>query len=154
MTATTARNITSNKKDLSSEQREELRRALKARFEKNMSRHKGLEWARVQAKLEVNAEKLLSLNEMGLWARIRQSANWRGFQDFAFSIESDGLGDGHVAAANRAGAGIVQVVGPLKSLADKPSLNSGQPSRRFLIITDLKDSSQIVLRQSSKYGSR
>ena len=66
MTATTARNITSNKKDLSSEQREELRRALKARFEKNMSRHKGLEWARVQAKLEVNAEKLLSLNEMGL----------------------------------------------------------------------------------------
>ena len=38
--------------------------ALKARFEKNMNRHKGLEWAKVQAKLEANAEKLWSLNEM------------------------------------------------------------------------------------------
>src|SRR2546429_6677239 len=37
---------------------------LRARFEKNMSRHKGLEWAKVQAKLEANAEKLRSLNEM------------------------------------------------------------------------------------------
>jgi hypothetical protein len=37
---------------------------LKARFEKNMNRHKGLEWAKVQAKLEANAEKLWSLNEM------------------------------------------------------------------------------------------
>jgi hypothetical protein len=54
----------SNKKKLSSEQREELLRALKARFEKNMNRHKGLEWAKVQAKLEANAEKLWSLNEM------------------------------------------------------------------------------------------
>ena len=59
-----ARNINSNKKDLSPEQREELLRALKARFEKNMNRHKGLEWAKVQAKLEVNAEKLWSLKEM------------------------------------------------------------------------------------------
>jgi len=49
---------------LSPEQREELLRALKARFEKNMNRHKGLEWAKVQAKLEANAEKLWSLNEM------------------------------------------------------------------------------------------
>src|SRR2546427_7223934 len=49
---------------LSPEQREELLRALKARFEKNMNRHQGLEWAKVQAKLEVNAEKLWSLNEM------------------------------------------------------------------------------------------
>jgi hypothetical protein len=49
---------------LSPEQREELLRALKARFEKNMNRHKGLEWAQVQAKLEANAEKLWSLNEM------------------------------------------------------------------------------------------
>ena len=64
MRATRARNINSNKKDLSPEQREELLRALKARFEKNMNRHKGLEWAKVQAKLEVNAEKLWSLNEM------------------------------------------------------------------------------------------
>jgi hypothetical protein len=54
----------SNKKKLSPEQREELLRALKARFEKNMSRHKGLEWAKVRAKLEANAEKLWSLNEM------------------------------------------------------------------------------------------
>src|SRR6266850_2211233 len=56
--------ITSNKKELSPKQSEELLRALKARFEKNMSRHKGLEWAKVQAKLEANAEKLWSLNEM------------------------------------------------------------------------------------------
>ena len=49
---------------LSKEQREELLRALKARFEKNMNRHKGLEWAEVQAKLEANPEKLWSLNEM------------------------------------------------------------------------------------------
>ena len=52
------------KKKLSVEQREELLMALKARFEKNMSRHKGLEWAKVQAKLEANTEKLWSLNEM------------------------------------------------------------------------------------------
>ena len=50
--------------NLSKKQREELVRALKARFEKNMNRHKGLEWAKVQAKLEANAEKLWSLNEM------------------------------------------------------------------------------------------
>jgi hypothetical protein len=49
---------------LSKKQREELLRALKARFEKNMNRHKGLEWANVQAKLEATAEKLWSLNEM------------------------------------------------------------------------------------------
>ncbi|HEY1525977.1 MAG TPA: DUF4256 domain-containing protein [Candidatus Angelobacter sp.] len=54
----------SNKKDLSPKQREELLKALKARFEKNMDRHQGLEWAQVQAKLEANAEKLWSLNEM------------------------------------------------------------------------------------------
>jgi hypothetical protein len=52
------------KKELSSEQREELLRALKARFEKNMNRHKGLEWAKVKAKLEAHAEKLWSLHEM------------------------------------------------------------------------------------------
>src|SRR5213594_3669764 len=63
MRATRARNINSNK-DLSAEQREELLRELKARFEKNMNRHKGLEWAQVQAKLEANTEKLRSLNEM------------------------------------------------------------------------------------------
>ncbi len=51
-------------KDLKAKQREELLRALKTRFEKNMNRHKGLEWAKVQAKLEANPEKLWSLNEM------------------------------------------------------------------------------------------
>ena len=53
-----------NKKELSPAQREELLRALKARFERNLNRHKGLEWAKVQAKLERNAEKLWSLHEM------------------------------------------------------------------------------------------
>src|SRR6266496_2358547 len=57
-------NINSNKRELSPEQPEELLRALKARFEKNMNRHEGLEWTKVQAKLEANVEKLWSLNEM------------------------------------------------------------------------------------------
>ena len=52
------------KKELSPEQREELLRELKARFEKNMNRHEGLEWVKVQEKLEANTEKLWSLNEM------------------------------------------------------------------------------------------
>jgi hypothetical protein len=56
--------IKSNKKELSPKQREELLGALKDRFEKNVNRHKGLEWAKVQTKLETNAEKLWSLNEM------------------------------------------------------------------------------------------
>ena len=55
---------TSGKQELSAGQREELLGVLKARFEKNMNRHKGLEWAKVQAKLETNPEKLWSLNEM------------------------------------------------------------------------------------------
>ena len=45
-------------------ERDELLAILKARFEQNMNRHKGLEWAKVQAKLEANTEKLWSLNEM------------------------------------------------------------------------------------------
>ena len=57
-------NINSNKRELAPKQREELLRVLKARFEKNMNRHKGLECAKVQAKLEGNTEKLRSLNEM------------------------------------------------------------------------------------------
>lgn len=60
----TKSNKVSDKKELSLEQREELLSALKARFEKNMNRHKGLEWAKVQLKLEANTEKLWSLNEM------------------------------------------------------------------------------------------
>jgi Protein of unknown function (DUF4256) len=55
---------TVSKKKLSAEQCEELLSALKARFEKNMNRHKGCEWAKVQAKLEAKTEKLWSLNEM------------------------------------------------------------------------------------------
>ena len=52
------------KHNLSSAQRQELLGVFKARFEKNMGRHKGLDWSKVQAKLEANAEKLWSLNEM------------------------------------------------------------------------------------------
>jgi hypothetical protein len=54
----------SYKKDLSPEQCKELLRDLKARFEKNMNRHKGLKWSALQAKLEANSVKLWSLNEM------------------------------------------------------------------------------------------
>jgi hypothetical protein len=53
-----------DKKVLSPEQRKELLGALKARFQKNPNRHQGLEWPSVQARLEANAEKLWSLNEM------------------------------------------------------------------------------------------
>ena len=56
--------MNSRKKNLSPEQHEELLGALKARFEKNTNRHKGLEWAQVQSKLEANTGKLWSLNEM------------------------------------------------------------------------------------------
>lgn len=55
---------TEMKKALKANEREELLSVLKARFEKNMNRHKGLDWAKVQAKLEANPEKLWSLNEM------------------------------------------------------------------------------------------
>jgi hypothetical protein len=57
-------NINSTKKALSPEQSEGLLGVLKTRFEKNMSRHKGVEWDNVQAKLEANAEKLWSLDDM------------------------------------------------------------------------------------------
>jgi len=56
--------INSNKKKLSPKQSEELLSALKARFEKNINRHKDVEWAKVRAKLEATSEKLWSLNEM------------------------------------------------------------------------------------------
>ena len=52
------------KKELSPEQSEELIKAFKARFEKNMNRHKDLEWAKLQVKLDAGTEKLWSLNEM------------------------------------------------------------------------------------------
>lgn len=53
-----------SKKELSPSQREKLLDTLKARFEKNMKRHPGLEWEKIQAKLEANPEKLWSLHEM------------------------------------------------------------------------------------------
>lgn len=61
--------VAETKKELSPQQHEELLRSLKARFEKNMNRHKGLEWAKVREKLEANSDsyrdkKLWSLNEM------------------------------------------------------------------------------------------
>ena len=52
------------KKELPPKEREELLKALKARFEKNKERHEGIEWAKVQARLEAHPEKLWSLNEM------------------------------------------------------------------------------------------
>jgi len=52
------------KKELSPEQREDLFKTLKARFEKNLDRHKGVDWAKVLSRLEANTGKLWSLNEM------------------------------------------------------------------------------------------
>jgi len=57
-------NMKSNKIELSQKQCEELLNALKARFEKNMNRHKGLDWAKVQARLAAKSDKLWSLQEM------------------------------------------------------------------------------------------
>lgn len=54
----------SENKELNAAQREDILRTLKARFEKNMGRHAGLEWSKVQARLEAQPEKLRSLNEM------------------------------------------------------------------------------------------
>ena len=51
-------------KEIKAKQREDLLNTLKARFEKNMNRHKGVEWEKVQARLEASAEKLWSLSEM------------------------------------------------------------------------------------------
>lgn len=56
--------INSNKKKLSAEQRSALLNTLKARFEKNSNRHKGIDWAAILAKLQANSDKLWSLNEM------------------------------------------------------------------------------------------
>lgn len=58
------KNTNNKKKELSSKQNEELLKVLKTRFEKNMNRHKALEWVRLLARLETSADKLWSLNEM------------------------------------------------------------------------------------------
>ena len=55
---------TSKKRDLSPDQRNKLLSTLKSRFEKNMDRHQGLDWSKVEAKLRAHAEKLWTLNEM------------------------------------------------------------------------------------------
>src|SRR5688500_4486938 len=55
---------TMSEKELSQDDREEFFTELKTRFEKNMNRHKGIEWAKVQAKLEADSKKLWSLSEM------------------------------------------------------------------------------------------
>lgn len=60
----TAKAAKGDKKELTSEQREELLSVLKARFAKNMNRHNGLQWAKIQEKLEAHPEKLCSLHEM------------------------------------------------------------------------------------------
>ncbi len=72
----------SDKKELSAKQREELLKALKTRFEKNLNRHKGLDWAKVQARLEANPDKLWSLRKWNApaanrmwWVRIKNRAN-------------------------------------------------------------------------------
>ena len=57
-------NTISTKKKLSREQRDELLKVLKVRFEKNMGRHKAIEWAKVQARLEANPDKLWVLDDM------------------------------------------------------------------------------------------
>ena len=57
-------NIRTSKRELPPKQREELLSALKGRFEKNLNRHKGLDWAKVQARLEAKPDKLWSLAEM------------------------------------------------------------------------------------------
>lgn len=59
-----AQSSRANKKELSPKQRDELLRTLKGRFDKNMNRHQGLEWAKIMAKLEANLEALWSLAEM------------------------------------------------------------------------------------------
>lgn len=64
MSAKTVREVSGNAKSLTAEQRRELLQALQTRFEQNMSRHNGLEWSKVQARLEAVGEKLWSLFEM------------------------------------------------------------------------------------------
>ena len=56
--------VKSAKRNLSTDQKTDLLKTLKARFEKNMGRHKGVEWSKVHAKIEANPDKLWSLNEM------------------------------------------------------------------------------------------
>ena len=58
------KNTNGNKKNLSPKQIEDLLKTLKTRFEKNLNRHKGIEWTKVEAKLKKNTDKLWSLNEM------------------------------------------------------------------------------------------
>lgn len=56
--------MSKSKNKLSAEEQKELLKTLKSRFEKNINRHKGIEWSKVQAKLEANTDKLWTLNQM------------------------------------------------------------------------------------------
>ncbi|MDA1633412.1 DUF4256 domain-containing protein [Bacillus cereus] len=73
--------MTKNKNELSVEQREELLKVLKARFEKNMNRHEDLEWSKVEEKLAANPEKLWSLNEMEVTGGEPDVINYDGEKD-------------------------------------------------------------------------
>src|SRR3954463_12015753 len=80
------------KKKLSSKQTEELLKALKIRFEKNVNRHKGIEWDKIRAKLEGNAGKLWSLSEMertgGEPDVVGQDKNTKEYIFFDCSVET------------------------------------------------------------------
>ena len=77
-----------NKKEISLEQHKELLRALKARFEKNMNRHKGLEWSKVQARLEANPVPIAigSYREAYLILRVALNGNFASSVDILPSI--------------------------------------------------------------------
>ncbi|MES2410971.1 MAG: DUF4256 domain-containing protein [Bacteroidota bacterium] len=80
------------KKQLSQEQSSALLKILKARFEKNMNRHKGIDWSKIQVKLEANPEKLWSLNEMEVTGGepdvVGQNAKTKEFIFYDCSVES------------------------------------------------------------------
>ena len=82
----------SNKKELSQEQRRELLEKLKVRFEKNMTRHAGLEWSKVQARLESDTSKLWSLHEMEITGGepdvVGQESGTGGYVFYDCSLES------------------------------------------------------------------
>jgi hypothetical protein len=108
-----------------------------------------------------HAQASAAVNSLGLLDLVQIAAEGLApkSQYQVYAAESDHAPFGKleplaILKTNPDGAGIVQAVGPLKALVDKGSAVSGLPSRRFLIVTDLKDSSQVVLRQSNRSSSR
>ena len=81
-------NMNSEKKELSPVQREELLRALKARFEKNVNRHEGLEWALVRARLEANPEKLIICGVLTNICVLHTTADARN-RDYQVEVPAD-----------------------------------------------------------------